>query len=441
MITRIELTSYRGFEKLDLDLGPYQVIVGPNGAGKTTLLDIPALIGDLLRENNACQNAFMESRESIGPRASFLPELIYKKKSDWFSIAVELELPQSIANEVAWNTLKAKHPIPREIARYELRFRVNANLGLEIVSEHLILYPKTALPPRSPMPGSRRIYGDVLSLNRYQHKTINRELGRDVNLIPETANYRHSKKNIVYTPSNSSILALSGIQFQDKNAFPAARWVFDFFTTNVLFLNPDWDHIREESKPGQQKDLGENVILLPSARNAVWIANDIKIKNVKMYERWIEHVKLAIPQIEQIDIRENPNNKALFFWIQYNGGFAISSSGLSDGTLRVMVLSLFAFMNNPPSLIVCEEPENGIHPKAVDVVLEALQCVHGSQVWVSTHSPVVVAATKLEHMLTAENDDTLGVRIGHAADHPMLQVWKENRTPNLATLYATGVLG
>ena len=48
MITRLEATRYRCFERLGVDVGDFRVLVGANGSGKTTLLDLPSLLGDLL---------------------------------------------------------------------------------------------------------------------------------------------------------------------------------------------------------------------------------------------------------------------------------------------------------------------------------------------------------------------------------------------------------
>ena len=39
MITRIEASRYRCFERLALDVSRYQVLVGRNGAGKSTLIE------------------------------------------------------------------------------------------------------------------------------------------------------------------------------------------------------------------------------------------------------------------------------------------------------------------------------------------------------------------------------------------------------------------
>ena len=40
MISRIEAYNYRCFEKVDIELEDFRVIVGANGTGKTTILDI-----------------------------------------------------------------------------------------------------------------------------------------------------------------------------------------------------------------------------------------------------------------------------------------------------------------------------------------------------------------------------------------------------------------
>ena len=71
MITRIEATRYRCFDKLDVELGEFRVLVGANGSGKTTLLDVRVLLGDLLRERTISAG-FTEQREGRPPRATAL---------------------------------------------------------------------------------------------------------------------------------------------------------------------------------------------------------------------------------------------------------------------------------------------------------------------------------------------------------------------------------
>ena len=69
MITRIEATRYRCFDRLDVEGGDFRVPGGANGSGKTTLLD-----GDLLREPTIGEK-FTRSRDGRAFRAA-LPERI-----------------------------------------------------------------------------------------------------------------------------------------------------------------------------------------------------------------------------------------------------------------------------------------------------------------------------------------------------------------------------
>jgi ABC-type molybdenum transport system ATPase subunit/photorepair protein PhrA len=97
MITRLEATRYRCFERLGVDVGDFRVLVGANGSGKTTLLDLPVLLGDLLRANNV-SSPFMERRNCR--RACSLNELVFAGRGSDFSLAVEARLPEAVQSKV-----------------------------------------------------------------------------------------------------------------------------------------------------------------------------------------------------------------------------------------------------------------------------------------------------------------------------------------------------
>ncbi|MDO9235705.1 MAG: hypothetical protein Q7U28_06680 [Aquabacterium sp.] len=99
MITRLEATRYRCFERLGVDVGAFCVLVGANGSGKTTLLDLPVLLGDLLRASNIAA-PFMDRRPDLPPRAGSLNELIFAGRGTDFSLAVEARLPDDVQTKV-----------------------------------------------------------------------------------------------------------------------------------------------------------------------------------------------------------------------------------------------------------------------------------------------------------------------------------------------------
>ena len=59
---------------------------------------------------------------------------------------------------------------------------------------------------------------------------------------------------------------------------------------------------------------------------------------------------------------------------------------LSDGTLRLLAVTLLAYSRGAARSLLIEEPENGIHPRAIDTVLQSLRHVYDGQVFVATHS-------------------------------------------------------
>ena len=151
MITRIEVTNYRCFERLDVDLAEFGVLVGANGAGKSTLLDIPVLLGDLLKARNI-SSAFLESTQPRGPRASTFGELVYQGRGDWFVFAVEARLPETVVPallEGASESVRQEEELWPRFVRYELRLRVADQRALQVQSEYLFTFSEKHKPCRA----------------------------------------------------------------------------------------------------------------------------------------------------------------------------------------------------------------------------------------------------------------------------------------------------
>ncbi len=157
------------------------------------------------------------------------------------------------------------------------------------------------------------------------------------------------------------------------------------------------------------------------------------------YADWIAHVKTALPQVADIDVREREDDHHAYFVVSYRGGFKVPSSGLSDGTLRILTLTLLPYLRKQPAILVTEEPENGIHPRAIEAVLQSLSSLYDSQVWVSSHSPVVLAKARLDQILCGRLTDAGGVEMVAGSDHPRLREWRGGI--DLGSLFAAGVLG
>jgi predicted ATPase len=73
MLTRLELRSFKVYDKLDISLAPFNVIVGTNGAGKTTLLQAVEFMASLVTgtideelETRTCDSGGQRSPQTAG---------------------------------------------------------------------------------------------------------------------------------------------------------------------------------------------------------------------------------------------------------------------------------------------------------------------------------------------------------------------------------------
>jgi predicted ATPase len=421
MITRIQATNYRCFESLDVQLQPYSVLAGPNGSGKTTLLDIPTLFADLIQERNV-STAFLRSRQpDQSPRAQSLIELVYQMQGEYFTIALEVMLPTELKAEMERSRFE-KRSKARDLThlRYELAFQVFNGTELNVAREELLIF---GVNKKGKMPKDS------------QHMVLQRESGEPARVQPERRRLENSGQRKSTSPyvfrTQPVQVALSSVPF-DTEEFPVTTWFRDFLTSETVFYEPDMNLLRRASRPG----LGDNVI--SNAENLPWLALKLKQDNSVLFDAWVDHVSSALPRVQSITAHEREEDHFAYLELGYSGGYSVTSSGLSEGTLRVLALTILPYLSRPPKSLVTEEPENGIHPRAIESVLLALRSIQESSVWVSTHSAIVLASTKRENLFISRISRDGGVQVVRGDQHPRLQDWQGNI--DLGMLFAAGVL-
>ena len=117
MVKRVEVNNYKCLREVRQDLGRFQILVGPNASGKSTFLDVFSFVRDLLDDG---------VEKAVESRVGSLNELVWMGKSDWFEIALELEIPDRVRFE------------GYRFCRYEVRIGVGKH-GVEILRETLWL--------------------------------------------------------------------------------------------------------------------------------------------------------------------------------------------------------------------------------------------------------------------------------------------------------------
>lgn len=159
----------------------------------------------------------------------------------------------------------------------------------------------------------------------------------------------------------------------------------------------------------------------------------------RRFEAWIQHLRTALPDIRDIDTVERPDDRHRYLRIHYEGDMTVPSWLVSDGTLRLLALTLTAYLPSFSGVYLIEEPENGIHPKAIEPVFQSLSSVYRAQILMATHSPVILSLVRPAEVLCFAKTSSGVVDIVRGDQHPNLSNWQGDI--DLSLLYASGVLG
>ncbi|MEO7994053.1 MAG: AAA family ATPase [bacterium] len=159
-----------------------------------------------------------------------------------------------------------------------------------------------------------------------------------------------------------------------------------------------------------------------------------------LYERILNLVKRVAPFIGDFDLRPNPLNGAsiLFQWFQSGWAQSLYASQLSDGTLRFICLITALLQPEPPSIIMLDEPELGLHPYAIHLLADLIHEVAVErQVIVATQSPMLLDHFNPEQVVVVEREEEASIFRRLTRDE--LAVWLEDYS--LGEIWRKGVLG
>lgn len=423
MIRLVEALNFRCLRYVRQPLNPFHILVGPNASGKTTFLDVAGFLGDLLR--NGLDWA-------IGDRSSSIEDLFFLNQGGRFELALELEVPEERYRLISGEP-------PYRYVRYEISIGMAAGSGeYHIFDEQVILQqslsqvarPAPSLFPNPETPPTTIMHAKFVGGGR--KRTVRKNYHKNDNFYSEMA-ARKGKggwaPSIRLGPRKS---ALAGMP-EDEGKFPVSTWLRSTLMAGTQKLMLDSLALRKSSAPGQ------GLLFNPQGSNLPWIVEDLRKSDPERYGAWIQHIRTALGDIKEIRTVELPDTRHRFLQIIYDNGLKVPSWAASDGTLRLLALTLPAFLPNFKGIYLIEEPENGIHPMAMETVFQALRTVYGAQILLATHSPVILGCAELDQVLCFKKDASGATDIVTGSNHPALKKWQGELS--LATLYASGVIG
>lgn len=149
------------------------------------------------------------------------------------------------------------------------------------------------------------------------------------------------------------------------------------------------------------------------------------------YKSIVEVLRLVIPFFDdfRLDIRKfGQAEKVCLSWKQKGSDFPMQPYHLSDGSIRFMCLVCALLQPDPPSLIVIDEPELGLHPRALALLAELMQtAAQHTQIIVATQAPLLLDQFALDEIIVVKREN--GASLFQRLEENEFSVWLQEYSP------------
>jgi predicted ATPase len=176
-------------------------------------------------------------------------------------------------------------------------------------------------------------------------------------------------------------------------------------------------HFHDTSDMALVKRIGalqDNEYLHPDASNLAAFLYRLSRVNPDIYRHICDVIRLAIPFFDDFVLKPdelgNGDCQIRLFWRQRDNDYVLSPNQFSDGAISFICLVTALLQPDPPSTVIIDEPELGLHPYAITLLASLLQsAATRMQVIVSTQSVDLVNEFSIDDLVIVEREDNATV--------------------------------
>lgn len=347
-IESLRLKNFKSFKEAELaDLPNFCVIVGANGTGKSTIFQVFGFLRDAMNSNvNVAlaklggSRGFKEvrSRNTVGP--------------------IEIELKFRTGKDAPLTTYF---------------IQIGEKQGKAVVEREVLKYRR----------GSSGQPWHFLNFSKGKGTAVTNELAS----VTDVRELKREEQNL----KSSDILAIKGLaQFERFPAVMALGDLIENWHVSDFHIN----RARPEQEAGYAEQLsreGENLSLVIE-----YLFNNKR----ETFNKIISLLTMRVPGISNVESKTTEEGRVLLKF--QDGAFEdpFLARHVSDGTIKMLAYLTLLYDPSPHPLLCVEEPENQLYPKLLWELAEEFRAyaIRGGQVFVSTHSPDFLNATRLEEV-------------------------------------------
>jgi len=345
MINRVQVKNFKALRDVSLELTPIHALIGPNDSGKSSILQ--ALFAIVHSAGYPAEACFPGLWNGV--------DLVWGRNPDALvEVSVDVDInDKSSTYSVGWSFIEHERAV--QVATEQI--------------DEISLLPKHPLPQtfvyrsesKSPLPFPEGMNADLIY-----------DLRKKLNGV----HFYRFEPQYLHLPAASD-----------------SRWRMRMHPTG-FGLPQCLDDILGEDRSQFDKLEQEFKQVFPEF-------SGIKLVRQPAYESQpLPHIE--IPKFNQ---REG---KGIFFKLA-NGNGQLPAAQASDGVLLVLAYLAILYLPSPPSLLLIEEPENGIHPERLKDIVRILKRLvdrqQQTQIVLTTHSPYLLDEFEPHEVTLCQKDD------------------------------------
>jgi predicted ATPase len=192
---------------------------------------------------------------------------------------------------------------------------------------------------------------------------------------------------------------------------------------------------REEGTPSVSGELGRHGENLASAIDYIFTNSPRTFEKLQV---WLRDV---VPEIAALEVGYTESRKIGLYLTEKGFRGPWIADEMSDGTIMSIALFL-ALLDRRHTTVMIEEPENSLHPWMLRKFLgHAREVSKEKQILVTTHSPLVVAASRPEELYLIERKKGRTQVIPAIEREPILTEMLQKQLMDLGEFWLSGGIG
>jgi predicted ATPase len=358
-IESIQIQNYKALKNVELnELPDFCVFVGANGSGKSTLFDVFGFLKDCLTYNVG---------RALQVRGGY--NEVVSRECDAKDIQIAIQYRMPITGR-------------ERLVTYLLQIGIVENRPC--VKREILRYKRGSY-------GSPYHFLDFALGTGYAVTNEEDFSKKDEELTRETQ-----------TLESKDVLAIKGIgQFQRFKAASAFRQLIENWHVSDFHIS---------AARGSKDAAGFAEHLSVTGDNLQLVAKNLYDNHSETFSKVLSQMKRRVPGIGDVEPEDTKDGRLLLKFRDGSFKDPFIDRYVSDGTIKMFAYLVLLYDPSPHPFLCVEEPENQLYPKLLGELAEEFRAysLRGGQVFVSTHSPDFLNATRLEEVfwLIKENGYT-----------------------------------